>query len=230
MPRSSKWDKMEPMAPKSVLALKSIPTFEVLNQTFPGLKAIFFDMDGSLFDTEIYHTEAMLKLGRDYQIRPPVDPSQIHGLMHGKADYLVFDIIKDWPGFPKEWKVQDFVNEKNKNLLEILEKLEPGVYFPHQTFELIKKFKAQGLFMALVTSSERVITLELLKLVGLTQFFNLVLTRDDCPKHKPDPWPYLHAMSVAHSDAHSSLIFEDSNVGLTSAEASGSHVVKVEWF
>lgn len=218
------------MSVKSVIALKSIPTFEVLNQTFPGLKAIFFDMDGTLFDTEKYHTEAMLKIGHDYQIRPPVDPTQIHGLMHGKADYLVFDIIKEWPGFPKNWKVQDFVNEKNKNLMEILRKLEPGVYFPVQLLDLIKKIKTQALFIALVTSSERVITLELLKLVGLSDFFDLVLTRDDCPKHKPDPWPYLHAMSIAKSDAHTSLVFEDSNVGLTAAEASGSHVVKVEWF
>lgn len=213
-----------------VLALKTIPALKLIEETFPGLSAVFFDMDGTLFDTEKYHAEAMFMIGHKYHIKPPHGPKEVHAMMHGKADYLVFDIIKYWEGFPKEWTVSDFVTMKNKNLLEILSKLNPHDYYPAATANLLKELRAAGKYVALVTSSERLITLELLKLVKLDQYFDVVVTRDDCPKHKPDPWPYVDTMKKANSTPESTLIFEDSHVGLMAAEGSGAHVIKVEWF
>ncbi len=212
------------------LSLTTIPDLQVLQKTFAGLKAIFFDMDGTLFDSEKYHTEAMLKIGRDFQIRPPHGPQEIHALMHGKADYLVFDIIKYWNGFPKQWTVKDFVDTKNKNFLEILAPLTPSDYYPVQTASLLSEIKNAGLYVALVTSSEKIVTKELMKLVELDNFFDLVVTRDDCPTHKPDPWPYVNTMKIAGVRPEETLIFEDSQVGLTAALASKAHVIKVEWF
>lgn len=218
------------MTQERVLALKEIPNLALINKTFPGLKAIFFDMDGTLFDTEKYHTEAMFMIGRKYNIKPPFGPKEVHALMHGKADYLVFDIIKYWEGFPKEWTPRDFVDAKNQNLMEILSTLNPSDYYPEKTAALLKEIRASGKYVALVTSSEKVVTMELLKLVKLDQFFDIVVTRDDCPLHKPDPWPYIDTMKKAGSDRHTTLIFEDSKVGLEAATSSGAHVIKVEWF
>jgi HAD superfamily hydrolase (TIGR01509 family) len=84
--------------------------------------------------------------------------------------------------------------------------------------------------MALVTSSEKVVTDELLKISGLDHFFHLILTRDDCPKHKPDPWPYLKAVELSKLQQHQIIIFEDSTVGLEAAISSAHHVIKVEWY
>ena len=187
-------------------------------------------MDGSLFNTEAYHAEALLMIGHQHNIRPPHDPQAVHDLMMGKADYLVFEIVKSWEGFPPEWTVKDFVDEKNNNLLNLLMKVSPEAFFPKETLEMLKIAKAQDLYLALVTSSEKVITEKLLKMAGVYEIFNLILTRDDCPKHKPDPWPYLKAMEISKMSADECLIFEDSNVGLAAATASGAHVVKVEWF
>jgi beta-phosphoglucomutase len=212
------------------LTLSVIPDLNELQGRFPGVTTIFFDMDGTLFDSEKYHTEAMLKIGKDYEIRPPHGPKEIHSLMHGKADYLVFDIIKDWPGFPQEWSVRDFVDTKNRNLLEILSPLKPSDYFPDLTAALLNDIKSANLYLALVTSSEKIITHELLKMVGLDALFDLVVTRDDCPAHKPDPWPYIHAMKEAKARPEETLILEDSQVGLAAALASKAHVIKVEWF
>lgn len=219
-----------PMNHKPALALKTIPAFDILEKSYPGLRAVFFDMDGTLFDTEKYHTEAMFMIGRKYNIVPPHGPKEVHAMMHGKADYLVFDIIKSWDGFPPDWTVEKFVATKNENLFQILSSLDPREYYPEATAKLLQDIRAAGKFIALVTSSERVVTVELLKLVGLLDFFDVVVTRDDCPKHKPDPWPYVETMKHAGSDENSTLIFEDSNVGLIAAHASKAHVIKVEWF
>jgi HAD superfamily hydrolase (TIGR01509 family) len=214
----------------SPIAFQKIPTLSELKAAYPGLKSLLFDMDGTIFNTETYHASALMMIGQKYKIRPPHSPEVVHELMMGKADYLVFEIIKDWEGVPKDWTVDDFVSEKNLNLIEILSKINVTEYFPSDTFQLIDLAKKEGLFLGLVTSSEKVITEELLRLAKLEGYFELILTRDDCPKHKPDPWPYLKAIELSGIDKTATVIFEDSHVGLTAALDSGSHVIKVEWF
>jgi HAD superfamily hydrolase (TIGR01509 family) len=212
------------------IPLKNVPLLMELQRGFPSLKALFFDMDGTLFNTESIHADAMLMIAGKYKIRAPYSAETVHELMMGKADHLVFDIIKDWEGVPGHWSAQDFINEKNINLIELLKKTAVETYFMKEMHNFLMEARAHKLYMALITSSEKLVTEELLKICGLAQFFDLVLTRDDCPKHKPDPWPYLKAMEISGHEKHEVLIFEDSPVGLEAATSSGPHVIKVEWY
>ncbi len=212
------------------IGFKKIPQLKELQEGFPGLKALFFDMDGTLFNTEEHHAQALFMMADKYKIIPPYSPEMVHELLVGKADHLVFDIIKGWEGMPKHWTTKDFVDEKTQNLIEILKAVDPHSFFPKELLEILKEAKSEKLYLALVTSSEKVITEILLQMTGIYDYFNLILTRDDCPTHKPDPWPYLKAMDVSGFHKGSVLIFEDSHVGLSAAQASGAHVIKVEWF
>lgn len=209
--------------------MKQIPDLSTLRKGWPALKGVLFDMDGTLLDTEKYHTQAFLKIGRDHKIVPPHSPEIIHGLLVGRADHLVFEIVKHWPGFPKDWTARDFVNEKNGNLLTILRNIPTTDFLPAAIVSLLEEIKKSNLSLALVTSSERVVTEELLRMGGVDKFFDLVITRDDCPVHKPDPWPYKKALELMKLAPFEALIFEDSEVGVTAATGSGAHVVKVDW-
>lgn len=209
---------------------KNVPNLQELKRDFPALKALFFDMDGTLFDTEGIHADAMLMMAKKYQIRPPFSPEEVHALMLGKADHFVFEIIKSWEGVPSHWTAKDFIDEKNINIIELL-KIKPSHgWFSLDVQKLLKESKTDGLFIALVTSSEKLITEELIRIVELDQFFDIVLTRNDCPKHKPDPWPYFEALKLSSFEKHEVIIFEDSLVGLEAATTSGCHVGKVEWY
>ena len=212
------------------IPFKKVPTLHELKSGFPSVNALFFDMDGTLFNTESIHADAMLMIAAKYQIRPPYSAETVHALMMGKADYLVFEIIKDWEGVPRHWTAKDFIDEKNINVIELLKKTQIESYFSSDVQKLLTEARAHGLYMALVTSSEKLVTEELLKITGLSTFFNLILTRDDCLSHKPDPWPYLKAQELSNRAHHEVLIFEDSHVGLEAATSSGSHVIKVEWY
>lgn len=209
--------------------MNKIPRLPDLEERFPGLRALFFDMDGTLFDTEGFHTRAFLRIGEEWKIRPPLPLKEIHSLLVGKADHLVYEVVKSWEGFPREWGAEDFVRTKTNFLLESMKMISPEEYFPKALRELLEAARTAGLRLALVTSSEKIITTELLELAGLTPLFDLVLTRDDCPEHKPHPWPYLRALEVLGVRAGDAVIFEDSTVGLLAAEAAGANVVKVEW-
>jgi HAD superfamily hydrolase (TIGR01509 family) len=212
------------------IPFNSVPKVEVLIADFPATKALFFDMDGTLFNTESLHAEALFKMSKKYGIIPPHPPEVIYSLMVGKADHLLFEILKDWEGVPGHLTVESFVKEKNEHILEILKSTPLDSYFSPSVQGLLKELKEHGFYIALVTSSERLVTDELLKITGLDGYFHLILTRDDCPFHKPDPWPYVKAREISGFAHHEILIFEDSQVGIESAIKSGHNVIKVEWY
>lgn len=210
--------------------MKTVPTLTELKQAFPSVKTLLFDMDGTLFDTEKYHTLALQKIGLDQKITPPVGPVELHQLMMGKADHLLFELIRDWPGFPKNWDVGTFVAEKNRHLLEMLKSVAGETFLSPRVLKLLQEARTKKFQIGLVTSSEKVVTLELLSLAKLAGYFSYVLTRDDTEIVKPDPWPYLKAMEHFKASKESTLVFEDSTVGLRAAVSAGAHVIKAEWY
>jgi beta-phosphoglucomutase len=214
----------------SPVPFKNIPTILDLKACYPTVKGLFFDMDGTIFNTEPIHTRALLKIGDKYKIKPPYSQEVVHQLMVGKADHLLFDIIKSWEGMPKNWDVHDFVKEKNMNVVDLIVNTPVSDYLYPEMVSLIENAYKEGFFMALVTSSEKIVTDELLRISGLAQFFHLILTRDDCPRHKPDPWPYLKAIELSKLQSNQIVIFEDSSVGIEAATSSSQHVIKVEWY
>ena len=210
--------------------MTSVPDLKSLKGQYPGLTTILFDMDGTLFNTEKYHTQALQYIGLEHRISPPVKEKELHQLMMGKADHLLFEIIKEWKGFPATWDVGTFVSEKNRQLLQILKSIHPDSFFSIKMRELLIETTSEGIQLGLVTSSEKVVTLELLKLAKSEQYFSYILTRDDSLKVKPDPWPYLKAMAHFNSVPETTLIFEDSSVGLEAARGTGANTIKAEWY
>ena len=210
--------------------MQAVPDLAILKAGYPGLKTILFDMDGTLFDTEKYHTLALQNIGQEQKILPPLGPKELHELMMGKADHLLFEIIKDWPGFPEHWDVHTFVKEKNRHLIEILKFVDGKNYLSPLIEKLLNESRLDGIQLGLVTSSEKIITFELLKLARLEKHFDFILTRDDTLHVKPHPWPYLKAMEHFGAQKELTLIFEDSLVGLEAAKSSGAHYIEARWY
>jgi HAD superfamily hydrolase (TIGR01509 family) len=186
--------------------------------THESLRAVLFDMDGLLIDSEPLwfevETDVMTRLGGTWS---PADQEALLGSSLDRSVRYFMERAKV-PADPAEvgeWMVGGIVAKV----------LEHGVKVMPGAAELVAAVAASGLPYALVTSSQRRFVDAVLARTGLR--FPVVVTGTDVSRGKPDPEPYLLAtrrLEVAPADC---LVLEDSITGVTAAEAAGCFVVAV---
>lgn len=81
--------------------------------------------------------------------------------------------------------------------------------------------------LALVTSSGRTHAMDKLERSGLLPAFRTIITREDVTATKPAPDPYLLAATRLGASPARCLVFEDSEPGAESAHRAGMRVVQV---
>ncbi|MEU6894908.1 HAD-IA family hydrolase [Streptomyces sp. NPDC046557] len=184
----------------------------------PALKAVLFDMDGTLVDTEelwwqaVQHTAAGLQyeltdadlpdvLGR------PVEHTAAH--LHSAAGNTV-PLAELTAGLHREFatRVEDRIVPR------------PGAV------ELLDRLHEQGIDIALVTASPRSVADIVLRSLGPGRFA-VSVTADDTARTKPAPDPYLAAARALGVPPAACVAVEDTPTGVASAEAAGCPVLAV---
>lgn len=191
-------------------------------------RALVFDMDGTLINSEPLHMEAIIKVLQRRGINPDFMTPEFCHQSVGKADKdLLHEVFPTW----SEQEVAAFIEEKSQTLLEILESkttddlkhlITPGV-------EDFLKAKSQIGFpkLFLMTASEAPVVAPLLKKAGLYDYFNEVFSRECTARTKPSASPYLFLMRRHQLKSDHTLIFEDSPTGLRAAQESGARVIRI---
>lgn len=83
-------------------------------------------------------------------------------------------------------------------------------------------------YMALVTTASKDNVYEEIEKFGLKEDFDLILTGEDIPRHKPDPQGFIMAMERLGIPPERTVIFEDSEAGIEAAKKSGASIMKIE--
>jgi len=83
--------------------------------------------------------------------------------------------------------------------------------------------------IGLVTSAKRQSVHEILTHFDLDSLFSIVVTGDDVDEPKPDPQPYLLAISKLRIPSELIFVFEDSHAGIQSARSAGLKVVRMSF-
>ncbi|MEN6320916.1 MAG: HAD family phosphatase [Syntrophaceae bacterium] len=182
------------------------------------IKAILWDNDGVLLDTEILFFEvtksAFLRLGLDLT-------EEVWGCEYLGRGQRSRDIALSLGGDPDCFS--SVMDERNALYSRILEQPPPVRPLVRETLSvLFGKVK-----MAIVTGSHREQFLTMHKSNGLLDFFDTIITGDDYTHSKPHPEPYVTAMKELDVTAEQCIAVEDSPRGLASATSAGIRCIIV---
>jgi HAD superfamily hydrolase (TIGR01509 family) len=174
--------------------------------------AILFDNDGVLVDTEALYfranREALATVGVDLDQATYIQ----YFLREGLGAWHLAEARGIGPAGIVELRAAR--DRRYFQLVEEAELVIPGVA------ELLPRLAAR-FRMAIVTSSEPAPFARTHARTGLLPHFELVLTRADYTNAKPDPEPYLCAVSRLGLPPARCLVIEDSERGLRAAKAAG---------
>jgi HAD superfamily hydrolase (TIGR01509 family) len=177
-------------------------------------RAILFDHDGVLVRSEPLHWKAWREVLRELGL--PYVESEIQTMVGFTAPQIMSSILDKYrPGWDAQtYDVHALAKAKNdRYLVSAQTELQtyPGVR------ELLTWLRSTGIKTAVVSNAKRRELESALRWIGIHDFFDLIISRDDAGIPKPDPTPYLMAAASLGFEAHECLAVEDSPTGIESA-------------
>ncbi|MBS0386028.1 MAG: HAD family phosphatase [Proteobacteria bacterium] len=179
-------------------------------------RAVVFDLDGTLIDSEALVREAYFAISR--QFGASMSDAQFLSLIGLNRDDNDILLRSYWgSNFPLE----DFHAANRAFLLERVAPLKPGA------LELLDALDDLETPYALATSSGPPWVERHFSAYSLAHRFKAVITRTDCVNGKPHPEPYIKASAALGADPADVLALEDSHAGVRSAHAAGCMTIMI---
>ena len=184
------------------------------------IKAVLFDLDGTLTDTEKYYQEAWPKALRHFGYEVEDDFAlQLRSLGRPFAPMRFKEIFG-----------QDFdytaVRQYRKELVEELIK-QHGIPLKPGAREILSWLRERGVLTALVTANNYGRAERYLKKIDLFDCFDRIICANMVEQGKPAPDIYAFACSELGIDPKETFAVEDSPNGVTSAYLAGCNVIMV---
>lgn len=180
------------------------------------IKAIITDFDGTLVDTFMANFQAYADVFKKNGIT--LSQEKYHACFGFR-----FDAFMDAVGITDATTREQIMNEKAHVYPMYFTYLVPN----KTLITFIQKAHFSGVKTAIASTARRENLLNVLQYLNLTDIFDVILAGESVKRGKPDPEIYNTAMSMLNVKPNETLIFEDSEVGLMSALASGANYMAV---
>ena len=185
-----------------------------------AIKALVFDFDGLIVDTEVPIFRAWQRIYREHGQELPLDRwLTIIGTSTGSFDPVVE--LGDRLGEKLDEKALDALERLYYMEATALQQLLPGVA------DYLRVARELGLKTAVASSSTRAWVMEHLERFGIGGGFDAIVCREDVKKTKPDPELYRTALQRLGVRPDEAIAFEDSSNGIHAAKAAGLFCVVV---
>lgn len=178
-------------------------------------KAVLFDLDGTLIDSEWFYYKAWRKALDHYGFE--LDSDMWLNELAGKTDGQALEHLRSEYGFEVD---KAAFYDRTRSLIAEQHEVETVSLMPGAA-DLINFLHQQKVTMAVVTSSKREVAAYHLQRNGLRHFFAKLVSRTDVQHPKPNPEPYIQCVAQLGLEPEDCLALEDSVTGATSAKAAG---------
>lgn len=184
-------------------------------------KIACFDLDGTLFDTNMVNYYAYKKALEECGFS--LDKTYYISKCNGRHYTEFLPVITN--NASKE--IIEKIHTRKKELYpESLDKATVN----ESLFQIIDGLRNIGCKTVVVTTASRQNTIDILSYYKKNDCFDDLITAEDYTNKKPAPDSFLEAMKRFNVDASQTMIFEDSEVGIEAAKKSGASVFVVNKF
>ena len=179
-------------------------------------KAVFWDMDGTLVDSEPLHDRALAAVLQGLGITPPAD---LHERVLGQAAIPVYEMMRGEFGLTLPFG--EWIMRKYRHYLAEAPALEgrPGA------LDIFHDLQARGVVQGVVSNSDRLIVDANLRAVGIQIAGLKTVSRNDVRDGKPNPEPFLRAAWLTGIDPADAFVMEDSVTGAAAGVAAGMRTI-----
>lgn len=173
------------------------------------IKAVLWDLDGTLIDSEAVHYRAIveanrkigLSVGDQFDLAPGLEGESVFDSLCKQAQYPHRDKYGIWYQHTIDYAVNRISEAK----------------LIRQNIAWVKELAKCGVVQVIVSNSDSRFVTKALEVMSLRHCFQGICSRDKVAKGKPDPALYQYALDLLSIDCRQAIAIEDSNSGLLAA-------------
>ena len=191
---------------------------------FDNIKAILFDLDGTLFETAPELSDAINSMLKDLEMME-LKRNEIKNFIGKGAENLIKQSLRlsskkdPTPFFTKAEKL--FAH--HYSLISANSLMFDGVK------KAIVYLKSKDFLLGCVTNKPAIYTEALMNKSRLTDFMDVIVSGDTTKKKKPDPLPIFHALNQLNIEPKDAIMVGDSIVDIEAGCAAGTHIFTVPY-
>jgi beta-phosphoglucomutase family hydrolase len=186
------------------------------------IKAVIFDLDGTLVDSEPNYFETDRKLLIEYGVMD-FDVEMKNKYVGIGSRQMMEDMIKI---YQINETIENLLAKKNKYYFEIAR--NSTVVFP-EMLNLLELLSANNYPMALASGSSPEAIDLVLSVTNLKKYFNIILSAENVERGKPAPDIFLEAAKQLGVPSENCLVIEDSQYGVEAAKSAFMHCIALPY-
>jgi DNA helicase-2/ATP-dependent DNA helicase PcrA len=184
-----------------------------------NVRAVLFDLDGTLIDTEKYYMEVWPKAAEHFGLTLTREMAlELRSLGRPYAP----EQFKRWFGDVDYYEIREYRRGLFKEVLE-----KGGLHLKPGAKELLQYLRDRKILCAVATATAVDRATSYLDQAGVLPYFDRICSAADAPLGKPAPDVYLHACNELRLRPEMCLAVEDAPNGIRSAYDAGCKVVFV---
>jgi beta-phosphoglucomutase family hydrolase len=177
------------------------------------IKAVLFDMDGVIAETEHVHIEAEKQTMLRHGVQ--ITEDELHRYTGTTARQMFTELIAK---YRIDTTFEEIFNEKEQIMFKLLEMDTQPV---KGVIELLHKLIEKHVKLAVASSSHRRLVQYVLRKFEITGLFDSIITAEDVAHGKPDPEIFLKSAERLKVSPAQCLVVEDAELGVEAAKAAG---------
>lgn len=178
------------------------------------MKAVIFDMDGVIIDSEPIHFEVDMQTMREFGVN--ISKDELNKYVGTTNEYMLNDLIN-------KYKIQKSIKEilEYKMELTIRRIKETKINAISGIHELLISLKHNNIKTAIGSSSPKELIITVIEKFQLGKYFNCIVSGDEVKEGKPKPDIYLEVSKRIGVNPEECIVIEDSRNGVLAAKNAG---------